>query len=676
MNVQMDTPTRFIKGVGEAIGNKLAKLGLLTAGDLVDFFPRRYEFRGEVKLLAEAEYGDLCSTVLTLCSAPKVGKGASGVSYIRVNACDDSGTATLTFFNQPWMEKALVSGRKFRVWGRVRQNGYSFEISAPELEPYSDSLAPILPVYPLTKGLTQQLLRRIMPYIQPLIRSLPSVLPEEIAREYGLMSHSEAVYALHFPQSRGELEKAKHSLAFEELLVFQLALRQVRGSLVRHNAPVMSFKDTGIGRFFSKLPFSLTDAQERVVKEVLGDLCRDVPMCRMVQGDVGSGKTVIAAGAMAFAVKNGFQCAMMAPTEILANQHHKTLTELFAEHGIKPELLTGSTTAKEKRRIKAGLAEGSIMAVVGTNAIIQKDVDYRCLGLVITDEQHRFGVLQRANLADKGVGLTPHSLVMSATPIPRSLSLIMYGDMDVSVIDKLPPGRQVIQTRCVGEDKRTQVYDFLQAQVRRGRQAYIICPLVEDGEGNTDDKKSVESYKSIFSKALPQVRALCLHGKMKGKEKDSVMKAFEAGEADVLISTTVVEVGVNVPNATLMLIENAECFGLSQLHQLRGRVGRGSEKSYCIMITEKASERLSVLCRTGDGFEIAAEDLKQRGPGDFFGQRQSGEVRFIHASSLDMSLVEATRELAIRLEKAPLPESLVQAVQRFFSGLDSENIFN
>jgi len=366
----------------------------------------------------------------------------------------------------------------------------------------------------------------------------------------------------------------------------------------------------------------------------------------------------------------------MAPTEILAAQHHKTLTAMFAEHGIKPELLTGSTTVKEKRRIKQGLADGSIMAVVGTNAIIQKDVHYKSLGLVITDEQHRFGVLQRANLADKAVDVTPHSLVMSATPIPRSLSLIMYGDMDVSVIDKLPPGRQVIQTKCVGEDKREQVYSFLNSQIQRGRQAYIICPLVEDSEGNTDDKKSVESYKHTFSKVLPQVNALCLHGKMKAKEKDSVMRAFEGGEAEVLISTTVVEVGVNVPNATVMLIENAECFGLSQLHQLRGRVGRGNEKSYCIMMTEKASERLSVLCQTGDGFKIAAEDLKQRGPGDFFGQRQSGDVRFIHASALDMPLVEATRCLAVKLLEKPLDEGLAEAVKGFFSQMDSENIFN
>lgn len=676
MNYQTDTPLRFLKGVGEATGNKLAKLGLLTVGDLIKYFPRRYEFRGETVLLAEAEYGTLCSTVLTVCSAPKTGRGGSGVSYVKVSASDESGTAVLTFFNQPWIEKSLNFGRKFRVWGRVRQIGYSFEITAPEIEPYSDDLPAVLPVYPLTKGITQQLLRRIMPAAAELMKGLPDVLPREIDERFSLLPHGEAVHALHFPESREAIEKAKHSLAFEELLVFQLAVRTLRGSIVRRTAPAMSFKDTGVGRFFNSLPFSLTSAQERVVKEVLGDLCRDIPMCRMVQGDVGSGKTVIAAAAMLFAVKNGFQCALMAPTEILAAQHFETLSSLFKSFDVKIALLTGSSTAKEKREIKAGLKSGDLQAVVGTNAIIQKDVDYQSLGLVITDEQHRFGVLQRSALADKADTLTPHSLVMSATPIPRSLSLIMYGDMDVSVIDVLPPGRQAVQTKCTGEENRQAVYDFLKKQIMRGRQAYIICPLVEDSDDDTSDKKSVESYKKTFDKAVPGVRSVCLHGRMKGKEKEAVMQAFAKGEADVLISTTVVEVGVNVPNATVMIVENAECFGLSQLHQLRGRVGRGSEKSYCLLLTEKASERLDIMCRTNDGFEVANADLARRGPGDFFGQRQSGDMHFLHANALDMPLIEETRALAESLLKKPLSPLLKAAVQGFFAELDSANIFN
>ncbi len=675
MAVNRDTPLRFIKGVGEATGNKLAKLGLVTAGDLIEFFPRRYEYRDELYPLADAPLGEPCATVLTICSAPSLRYGNKNISYVKVNACDESGTATLTFFNQPWMEKSLVSGRKFRVWGKVERYGYSFQITSPEIEPYSTDLPSVLPIYPLTKGINQQLIRRLVKAVEECIAEEESPLPPEIIASHALLPRKEAIHALHFPEDRENVEKAKRSLAFEELILFQLALRRVRGSVNRGLATAMSYKDTGIGKFFTALPFSLTSAQERVVKEVFADLCKEVPMCRMVQGDVGSGKTVIAAAAMAFAVKNGLQCAMMAPTEILANQHFITLGKLFEGFGIELALLTGSTSAKEKRRIKGGLKDGSIAAVVGTNAIIQKDVEYRNLGLVITDEQHRFGVLQRAALADKSTGKCPHSLVMSATPIPRSLSLILYGDMDISVIDSLPPGRQVIETRCVGEEKRAAVYDFIGKQISKGRQAYIICPLVEDSEGTADDKKSVESYKALFAKAMPNVKALCLHGRMKGKEKDEVMSAFERGEASVLISTTVVEVGVNVPNATVMLIENAECFGLSQLHQLRGRVGRGSHKSFCIMLTDKASARLEVLCETTDGFKIAEADLAARGPGDFFGARQSGDARFIHATAADIPLIETTRNLAASLEKHPSP-ILEEAVRRYLGGLGSENIFN
>lgn len=675
MNYESDTPLRLIKGVGETTGNRLAKLGLFTVGDLVSYFPRRYEYRGEVTPLADAEYGALCATVLTICSAPKTGRGGTGVSYIKVSASDESGTAVLTFFNQPWLERSLAVGRKFRVWGRVKQNGYSFEITSPELEPYTDDLPQVLPVYGLSAGVTQQLLRRLMPAAKQLMLSLPEVIPDDIRAEYGLVPHGEAVCTLHFPQSRGELENAKHSLAFEELLIFQLAVRTLRGSIVRHNAPAMSYKNTGIGRFLGTLPFELTDAQKRVVKEVLNDLCRDVPMCRMVQGDVGSGKTVIAAAAMLFTVKNDLQCALMAPTEILAAQHYETLGALFSGSGVMLALLTGSSTAKEKREIKRSLKSGDIDAVVGTNAIIQRDVEYKALGLVITDEQHRFGVMQRSTLADKAEGLTPHSLVMSATPIPRSLSLVMYGDMDVSVIDTLPPGRQPVCTKCTGEENRTAVYGFLEKQIKRGRQAYIICPLVEEAEDDSG-KKSALGYKKSFDKALPGVKSVCLHGRMRGKEKDAVMQSFASGEADVLISTTVVEVGVNVPNATVMLIENAECFGLSQLHQLRGRVGRGGEKAFCILLTEKASDRLEIMCRTTNGFEIAEADLERRGPGDFFGSRQSGDMHFLHANALDMPLIEKTRSLAAKLCEGELHPQLVPAVRAFFEGLDSKNIFN
>lgn len=676
MEIKRDTPLRYFPGVGEKTGEKLAKLGLFTAEDIIKFFPRRYEFRGEVCLLADALTDAPCATVLTICSHPSVRQSAGGLKYVKVMASDESGTATLTFFNQPWMEKSLSYGRKFRVWGRVNRSGYAYEVASPELEPYSPALPSVLPVYPLTKGVSQSLLRRIAGAARALIESEPDVLPGDIRDRYGLMSKGAALSALHFPQTRAETESARRTLAFEELFVFQLALKAVRGKHNRGKAPAMSFKDTGIGRFFTSLPFSLTTAQERVIKEVLGGMCSDVPMCRMVQGDVGCGKTVIAAGAMLFTVKNGFQCAMMAPTEILAHQHYETLSRMFEGFDISLALLTGSTPSKEKRAIKKGLADGSISAVVGTNAIIEADVAYDGLGLVITDEQHRFGVMQRASLADKSHLLTPHSLVMSATPIPRSMSLILYGDMELSVIDSLPPGRQPIQTRCADNGKRRAMYGFLAKQIVGGRQAYIICPLVEDTENGYDDKKSVESYKSEFEKALPFVRAVCLHGRMKSAEKAAAMSAFEKHEADVLISTTVVEVGVNVPNATVMVIENAECFGLSQLHQLRGRVGRGEHKSFCILMTEKSTPRLEVLCRTCDGFAIAAEDLKLRGPGDFFGSRQSGEARFVHASAADMPLVEATRTLVDEVYAKSGIKGYEDAINVFFKDIGSENIFN
>lgn len=676
MEIKGDMPLRYFKGIGEATGKKLLKLGLSTAGDMAEFFPKRYEHRGETVLLADAEPGVVCATVLTISSAAVSRQGAGGIKYTKVFAEDESGSATLTFFNQPWLEKSLVFGRKFRVWGKVNRAGYYYDITSPELEPYSHSLPAILPVYPLTKGVTQGLMRRLAQAVSPCFDQVEEILSPEIMEKYDLMDRKTAVYTLHFPKSRSELEQAKRRLAFEELFVFQLALKTLRGKLNHGTAPVMGFKDTGVGRFTASLPFPLTDAQERVVKEVLGDMCRDTPMCRMVQGDVGCGKTVVAAFAMLFAVKNGMQCAMMAPTEILATQHYETLRGLFADFDIKPELLTGSVSTAEKRRIKQGLKEGTIMAVVGTNAIIQKDVEYKSLGLVITDEQHRFGVLQRASLADKSRGLTPHSLVMSATPIPRSLSLIIYGDMEVSVIDKLPPGRQPVETKCADESKRPAVFGFLKKQIEKGRQAYIICPLVEDSEGSTDDKKSVESYKKTFEKAMVGVRALCLHGRMKGAEKEAVMAAFEKGDADVLISTTVVEVGVNVPNATVMIIENAECFGLSQLHQLRGRVGRGKHKSFCVLMTDKEAPRLETLCSTNDGFEIAAADLKQRGPGDFFGARQSGEACLLHATVADMPLIEETRALAARIIEEGKAAQYSNAIGRFFRQIGSENIIN
>ena len=684
MAVEFSTPIRFLRGVGEAKNACFAKLGLVTAGELISFFPRSYEDRGNIKLISECSEGENCALLLTVRSAPVLSRSMrSGISYIKFTAGDESGSVEVTFFNQPWLEKSIVVGRRFRFYGKLNYGSYCLEMSSPEMEVYNPELPSILPVYPLTKGLTQGAVSGAMREAACLIDLLPETLPESLREKHGLMSRRDAYRALHFPKSMEEVAKAKHSLAFEELLVFQLAVRRLRGKLETFNAPAMSYKDTGIGRFFSSLPYELTGAQQRTVKEVLGDLCRSVPMRRLVQGDVGSGKTVIAAGAMLFAVKNSYQCVLMVPTEILASQHFDTLTKLYEGLDISVELLLGSTPAKNKKKIKEGLKNGSVDIVVGTNAVIQKDVEYCSLGLVITDEQHRFGVVQRAALAEKNAERQPHSLVMSATPIPRSLSLVLYGDMDISIIDELPAGRQKIETKAYSDEKREAVFAFLKKQIDAGSQAYIICPLVEENEEL--DRKSVEAYAELMQSYLPDVRAEFLHGRMKSADKDRAMKAFAAGEVSVLVSTTVVEVGVNVPNATVMLIENAECYGLSQLHQLRGRVGRGTKKSYCILMTgkgsEKSMERLSVMSQTNNGFEVANADLLQRGPGDFFGSRQSGELRFKHASMADMPLIEQTHKAIDEIEvgvgyTADDLEMIYKAVDGFFDENGSKEIFN
>ncbi|MBR6796298.1 MAG: ATP-dependent DNA helicase RecG [Clostridia bacterium] len=684
MAVEFSTPIRFLRGVGEAKNACFAKLGLVTAGELIGFFPRSYEDRGNIKLVSECPEGENCALLLTVRSAPVLSRSMrSGISYIKFTAGDESGSVEVTFFNQPWLEKSIVVGRRFRFYGKLNYGSYCLEMSSPEMEVYNPELPSILPVYPLTKGLTQGAVSGAMREAACLIDLLPETLPQSLREKHGLMSRRDAYRALHFPKSMEEVAKAKHSLAFEELLVFQLAVRRLRGKLETFNAPAMSYKDTGIGRFFSSLPYELTGAQQRTVKEVLGDLCRSVPMRRLVQGDVGSGKTVIAAGAMLFAVKNSYQCVLMVPTEILASQHFDTLTKLYEGLDISVELLLGSTPAKNKKKIKEGLKNGSVDIVVGTNAVIQKDVEYCSLGLVITDEQHRFGVVQRAALAEKNAERQPHSLVMSATPIPRSLSLVLYGDMDISIIDELPAGRQKIETKAYSDEKREAVFAFLKKQIGAGSQAYIICPLVEENEEL--DRKSVEAYAELMQSYLPNVRAEFLHGRMKSADKDRAMKAFAAGEVSVLVSTTVVEVGVNVPNATVMLVENAECYGLSQLHQLRGRVGRGTKKSYCILMTgkgsEKSMERLSVMSQTNNGFEVANADLLQRGPGDFFGSRQSGELRFKHASMADMPLIEQTHKAIDEIEvgagyTAEDLRMIYTAVDSFFDENGSKEIFN
>ncbi|HAN22107.1 MAG: ATP-dependent DNA helicase RecG [Clostridiales bacterium GWF2_36_10] len=686
IRLQEDTPIRFLKGIGEARVAMFTSLGINTAGDLLYFFPRGYENRGAVSTIDTAPEGEVCSLIVTIDSPPQERMSKNGLSYTKATATDGTGSVELVFFNQRWIAKTLTVGRRFRIYGKIYHGLFGSNMSSPIIEAIYEGkqLQDIIPVYPLSKGLTQKILADAIKQVLPLCEVTENILSDEIINEYGLLNKGEAIRLMHIPTSTESLDKARRTLAFEELLIFRIALGAMKKRNTGLSAPKMDYKGTGIAKFFESLPFSLTIAQERVIKEIFNDLCLSTPMMRLVQGDVGSGKTILAAAAIFFTVKNGLQAAMMAPTEILANQHYKTLDKLLSPFGIKVTLLTGSIKQKDKEQIKKDITEGIIHVAVGTHALIQGDVVYKALGLAVTDEQHRFGVIQRASLVEKGEkeALRAHTLVMSATPIPRTLSLILYGDLEVSVLDVMPPGRQKIETYAVCEDYRERIYEFIKKQIALGHQAYIICPLVEENEDLP--KKAVEEYAQILRNgAFKDIKVGFIHGRLSSKAKDKEMADFNSGESKVLVSTTVVEVGVDVPNATVMLIENAECFGLSQLHQLRGRIGRGKAKSYCILMSDskstKSKERLEIMAKTNDGFEIAEADLKQRGPGDFFGERQSGEITFKCADIANMELIAKTGEAAKKI--IPLLENsdyinLRSAVTSFFKNTRDGKTFN
>lgn len=644
--MELSTPILSIKGIGEARAKAFAKLDVCTASDLLTFFPRAYEDRGNVVKLFDIPDGETASVVVTIDAPPKEARGKSGIYYVKVSASDDTGTVYITFFNNKWISSSLTPGRTFRVYGKFTMGMYARECVNPIMETLGTNLKKIYPIYPVTENLTQKLISQSVSAVIPLANGVEDVLPEAIRSQFALIPKSEALKKIHFPENSDEVKQAVRTLAFEELTVFQLSLRKLREGTEKKTAYAMSMKNSGVRTFFESLPFSLTGAQQRTVKEIFADMQKDVPMMRLVQGDVGSGKTVLALSAAYLCVKNGHQAAMMAPTEILAEQHYNTFARFLEPYGMNVLLITGSMTASQKKNAKAAIADGTADVIIGTNAVIQGDVEFRSLALTITDEQHRFGVMQRASLINKGKDdMTPHTLVMSATPIPRTLSLILYGDLDISILDELPPGRQTVTTKAVNDSDRDKVNEFLLSEIKKGFQAFIVCPLVEESE-KSEAKSASERFEEIKSE-LKGVKCGLLHGRMKNKEKEAVMTSFRNGEIDILVSTTVIEVGVDVPNATVMVVENSERFGLSTLHQLRGRIGRGSEKSYCILVysgkSDKSKERIETMCRTNDGFEIARTDLKLRGPGDFFGERQSGEMRFRVASIADIELIEQTR---------------------------------
>ena len=661
MPLTRGTPLTDLPGVGPQRAKKLEKLGLRTLGDTLEHLPQRYEDRRESCALREAPADRPCCVTAMVAETPRISYVRRGLSLVKVKAVDGAATVNITFFNQDYIREVLRAGESYVFYGVVERQGNLFAMTNPvfEREGAARFTGLIMPVYPLTAGISNNLLAGLTRRaVDACLDGLPEVLPAQVRKAHQLCQAQYARKSIHYPESFEELAIARRRLVFEELFVLTCGLAQLKDRRSQGSGRLLTGEP---GKFAALLPFAPTNAQRRAMEDIAADLKSGKAMNRLVQGDVGSGKTAVAAFGAWAAAKNGVQCALMAPTELLAEQHARTMETLLSPAGVRVALLTGSVKGKEKKTLLCALAAGEIDLIVGTHALFSEGVAYRDLGLVIADEQHRFGVAQRSALAEKGGAIPPHILVMSATPIPRTLALIIYGDLDVSVMDELPPGRTPVDTLLVGEDKRRRMYGFVRKQVSEGRQVYIVCPSVEENGGTLwedspgMDLKAVTAYaKELREKVFPDLRVGFVHGKLKSKEKEAAMSAFSGGELDVLVSTTVIEVGVDVPNASLMIVENAERFGLSQLHQLRGRVGRGKHKSWCVLVTasrsETARERLKALCATNDGFQIAEEDLRLRGPGDFFGKRQHGLPQLKVADfAADMELLKEARTAAEEL---------------------------
>ena len=665
----LNTNVRYIKGIGETRAKALEKLGVRTLRDLIGFFPRRYEDRSVIYPIAELPVGETACCRAMIAAVPTSRRIPGGRTVVKVRAVDETGTLDVTFFNQAYRQ-SLRPGDSFVFCGKVEGNLLRRQMVNPLMEPDGQHqlTGRIMPVYPLTRGVSQLLLQKAVRQGLDACRELlPDVLPDAVRMTHQLCYVNYAYENIHFPASFEALAQAHRRLVFEELFLVTCGLHLLRSRRVDVAGPMCRAAD--MQPFYDALPFPLTDAQRRAIGDAVGDMTSSRPMNRLCQGDVGSGKTMVAAACVWFAAQSGWQSALMAPTEILARQHYENLSPLLERFGISCALLTGSTKVKERRAILEGLADGSIGLCIGTHALLTEDVQYQRLGLVVTDEQHRFGVAQRSALGQKAEN--PHMLVLSATPIPRTLALIIYGDLDVSVIDQLPPGRQRVDTFAVDERYRARLNGFIRKQVEEGHQVFIVCPLVGDGDELPDERKAVTAYaKTLQEETFPDLRIAVLHGKMKPKEKEAVMAAFAGGEADILVSTTVVE--------------NAERFGLSQLHQLRGRVGRGKAKSYCVLVSqgggEETKRRLKALTDTNDGFKIAEEDLKLRGPGDFFGQRQHGlpmlQIADLNCDMLLLSEAQtAARELLAGDDQLTAPEHrrLKQRIDELFA-LNAESL--
>ena len=647
----LSDPITMLKGVGPAKAKLFANLNIFTLGDLICHFPRGYEDRTQMVPIAGLQVDVPACFKATVMNTPRTAHIRKGLDLTKVQVADHSGRLNLTFFNNRFVTDNLIYGHEYIFYGAVSGDfiGYNMTnpiFEAPDSQPVTTRR--ILPIYPLTAGLTNGAVLKAVRQALAVCDPPAEILPEAARRQYGILPAERAYFAIHEPKDMAEAEQAKKRLIVEEFFVFSAGLSLMRASRAEKKTP--PYSNFNMKPFHAALPFTLTGAQQRAVTDILQDFGRGAPMNRLVQGDVGSGKTMVAAAAAYCAAQNGKQSALMAPTEILAAQPFASLERLFAPLGITVALLTGSMTVKQKKTVRERLLSGDVQVVVGTHALLTDATQFCDLGLVIADEQHRFGVAQRSRLSAKGED--PHLLVMSATPIPRTLALLMYGDLEVSILDELPPGREPVETFLVGEAYRARINAFIRKHVSEGHQCFVVCPAVEENE-ELGIKAASAWAETLQQTVFPDLRIALLHGQMKGAEKEAAMASFARGEADVMVATTVIEVGVDVPNATLMVIEDADRFGLSQLHQLRGRVGRGKAKSYCILTPRNRNpetlQRLKALCKTTDGFKIAEEDLKLRGPGDFFGSRQSGLPTFRVADlSYDLTTLKQAQEASAR----------------------------
>lgn len=654
-NMQLSDSIREIKGIGEKSEKLFAKLGISTVEELLFFYPREYEIVENIRPINEVKEGHIVVVSGTLGSKPRL-QYVRNLKIVSTFLRDASGQLEVTWFNMPFIMKTLRMGTRYIMRGRVINKNGRYRLQQPKLlseEEYHKLLKKLQPVYPLTAGLTNHAVSKAVGSALKEVDLTGDYLPLEMRKKYDLILRKQAVHAIHFPKDKEEYMQARRRLVFEEFFFFALALHQMKQEKHQKPSPYEMNTFELPEKLMDRLPFDLTDGQKRAWGDIRQDLTSGVVMNRLIQGDVGSGKTIVAVLALLACVENGHQGAIMVPTEVLAEQHLKTFQEYLEPFDIRVDLLVGSMTASQKRRVYEALEMGMTDIVIGTHALIQEKVHYKDLALVVTDEQHRFGVRQREEFSQKG--LEPHMLVMSATPIPRTLAIILYGDLDISVIDVMPSDRLPIKNCVVGTSYRPKAYEFIEAQVRQGHQVYIICPMVEESENM--EAENVTDYTDTMKGTLsPSIRVECLHGKMKAGAKNDIMERFAVGEIDVLVSTTVIEVGINVPNATVMMVENAERFGLAQLHQLRGRVGRGSAQSYCIFMAGNSSretmERLNILGGSNDGFYVAEQDLKLRGPGDLFGIRQSGELNFALADIYqDAGILKDANEAAAMYTK-------------------------